>query len=104
MLRWARGNTKKDIWREANIEPTTTFLRKTELTVWPRVKEGSGGYHQEDVKHESAGKEKKGRPNKRWLDNIREDMKGYDMTKDMAQNGSVWHTKTNAGPLLLHDL
>ena len=28
--------------------------------VWPRVKEGRGGYHQEDVKHASARKEKKG--------------------------------------------
>ena len=33
MLRWARGNTKKDhiknedIWREANIESMTIFLR-----------------------------------------------------------------------------
>ena len=26
--------------------------------VWPRVKEGRGGYHQEDVKHASARKEK----------------------------------------------
>ena len=68
--------------------------------VWPRVKEGRGGYHQEDVKHASARKEKKGRPNKRWLDNIREDMKEYKMTEDMAQNRSVWHVKIKAGPLL----
>ena len=33
MLRWARGKAKKDhvknedIWREANVEPMTTFLR-----------------------------------------------------------------------------
>ena len=33
MLRWARGKTNKDhinnedIWREANVEPMTTFLR-----------------------------------------------------------------------------
>ena len=37
MLRWARGKTKKDhvknedIWREANVEPMTTFLRKKRL-------------------------------------------------------------------------
>ena len=34
---WARGKTKKDhimnedIWREANLEPMTTFLRKRHL-------------------------------------------------------------------------
>ena len=38
---------------------------------WPR-----GEYHQEDVKHASEGKEKK-----RWLDNIRDDMNEYKMTK-----------------------
>ena len=27
--------------------------------VWQRVKEGRGGYRQEDVKHASPGKEKK---------------------------------------------
>ena len=26
-------------------------------------------------------------------------MKVYKMAKDMAQNRSVWHIKTNAGPL-----
>ena len=40
------------------------------------------------------GKRRKGRPKKRWLDNISDDMKEYKMTKDMAQNRRVWHTKT----------
>ena len=37
MLRWTRGKTKKehikneDIWREANVEPMTTFLGKKRL-------------------------------------------------------------------------
>ena len=55
--------------------------------------------HQQDVKHASAGKDKKG-PNNRWLGNIRDDMKEYKMTKDMAQNRSAWHMKTKAGSLL----
>ena len=42
----------------------------------------------------------KGRPKKRWLDNISEDMKEYKMTEDMAQNRSVWHVKIKAGSLL----
>ena len=48
MLRWARCNTKKDhinnedIWREANVEPMTTFLRKKRLRWYGHVlrKEG----------------------------------------------------------------
>ena len=43
---------------------------------------------------------RRGRPNKRLLDNIREDMKEYKMTEDIAaQNRSVWHVKIKAGPL-----
>ena len=34
-----------------------------------------------------------------WLNIIRDDMKVYDMTKDMVQNRSVRHMKTKAGPL-----
>ena len=46
------------------------------------------------------GKLRRRRPNKRWLDNNRDDMKEYEMTKDMAQARSVWHMKTRAGPFL----
>ena len=35
--------------------------------VWPRVKEGRGGYHQEDVKHASARKEKKGEAHEKMV-------------------------------------
>ena len=49
---------------------------------------------------QAQGKRRRGRPKKRWLDNIRDDMKGYKITKDMGQNRSVWNMKTNAGPLL----
>ena len=54
------------------------------------------GQLQEDAKHTSA-EEEKGRPNKRWLDNIRDVMKEYKMIEAMA---CVWHMKTKAGPLL----
>ena len=43
MLRWARGKTKKDriknedIWREANVEPMTMFLRKKRLRWYGHV-------------------------------------------------------------------
>ena len=36
---------------------------------------------------------------RRWLDNIRDDMKDYEMTEDM-KNRSAWHMKITAGPLL----
>ena len=46
--------------------------------VWPCVEEGKGGYRQEDAGEEN---EKKGRPGEMWMDNTREDMKEYKMTK-----------------------
>ena len=45
------------------------------------------------------GKKKKGRPKKRWLDNIRDDMKEYTMTKYVVHNKNVLDTTTKAGPL-----
>ena len=69
MLRLATGNTKndhirnEDIWREANIESMTTFLRKRRLRWYGHLlrKEGEGGYHQEDPSTVFVGgKEKKG--------------------------------------------
>ena len=83
---------------KANIEPVTTFLRKRQLRWYGHVGM-KGAYNHQGVKHASAGKEK-GRPKKRWLDNIRDDMKEYKMTEDMAQDRSVWHMKTKAGSLL----
>ena len=86
MLRWARGKTKKghikneDVWREANIEPELHWTNAN-LRQIPKY----------DSNCVCAGKEKKGRPNKLWLDNTREHMKEYNMADEMAENRSVWH-------------
>ena len=40
-----------------------------------------------------------GRPKKRWLDNIRDEMKEYTMSEYTAHN-RVWNTMTKDGPLL----
>ena len=33
-----------------------------------------------------------------WRDNIKEDMKKYQLTEDMAQDRKYWMTKIMAGP------
>ena len=69
--------------------------------LWSRV-EGGNITKKMITNYGGAGKEK-GRPNKRWLDNIGEDMKEYDMTEVMAENLSMWHMMNiNADPLLVH--
>ena len=47
---------------------------------------------------EVSGRRSRGRPKKRWRDNIKEDMKKYQLTEDMAQYREYWMTKIMAGP------
>ena len=68
--------------------------------VWPRVKEGRKEGEDTTKKMITVpGKRRRGRPKKRWLDNINEDMKEYNMTEDVAENLCVWHLKS-----LLHEI
>ena len=47
------------------------------------------------------GKRRRWQPKERYLDNIREDMKKYNiMTEEMADNGSLWNMKMKAGTLI----
>ena len=41
----------------------------------------------------------RGRPRKRWRDNIHGYMKKYQLTEDMAQDPIYWMTKILAGPV-----
>ena len=77
-----------------NFPQTTTTAKLS-----PCVKGMKGGYHQDDPKYAGAGKEKKELgPIKVWLYNIRENMKEYNMSEEMIENGSVWHMKTTGRP------
>ena len=68
--------------------------------LWSRV-EGGNIARKMITNCGGEGKER-GRPNKRWLDDIREDTKEYDMTEVMAENLSMWHMMNiNADPLLV---
>ena len=50
------------------------------------------------IRLEVSGRRSKGRPKKRWRDTIKEDMKKYRLTEDMAQNRKNWMTEILAGP------
>ena len=104
-LSWREGKTKKDhiknddIWREANIEPI--ILRKKLLRWYGHMLRQEGDDTTKNMLNmQVQAKRRRGRPNKRCLHNIREDMKEYEMTEGLAQNGSVLRMKTKAGPLL----
>ena len=53
--------------------------------VWPRVKEGRGGYHQEDVKHASARKEKKGEAQEKMVGQYQG---GHERVQDDERHGT----------------
>ena len=53
--------------------------------VWPRVKEGRGGYHQEDVKHASARKEKKGEAQEKMVGQYHG---GHERVQDDGRHGT----------------
>ena len=54
--------------------------------VWPRVKEGRGGYHQEDVKHASARKEKKGEAQEKMVGQYQG---GHERVQDDGRHGTI---------------
>ena len=41
---------------------------------------------------------RRGRPIRRWLDNIGEDMKKYEMTADLAENSQYMEMMEKTGP------
>ena len=53
--------------------------------VWPRVKEGSGGYHQEDVTHASSRKEKKGEAQEKMVGQYQG---GHERVQDDGRHGT----------------
>ena len=98
------GLIKNDhIWREANIEPMTTVLRQKRLRWNGHVlrKEGDDTTKKR-ITVRVQGRRRTGRPKKRWLGNIREEMKECNMTEEMADNRSVRHMNVKTGPLLLY--
>ena len=45
-----------------------------------------------------TGKRRRGRPRRRWIDNIQEDMKKYELTADMTENRQYWKRMVKTGP------
>ena len=95
MLRWARGTTRldhirnEDIRKEADLKPVENFLENKRLK-WFGHRNHIGA---KSLRQEVSGRRNRGRPKKRWRDNIQGDMKKYQLTEDMAQDRKYWMTK-----------
>ena len=68
-----------------NVPPT-----ETTAMVWPHVRK-EGEDNTKNMLYIICRGKGKGSKKKRWIDNIREDMKEYRKTEDMTENRSVAH-------------
>ena len=105
MSRWARGRTRldhiinEDIRKEAHVKPVETFLENKRLTWFGQcLRRERNHICAKSLRLEVSGGRSRGRPKKRWTDNIQGDMKTYQLTEDMAQYLKYWMTKILAGP------
>ena len=105
MLRWARGKTRldhirnEDIRKEAHVKPVETFLENKRLKWFGHcLRREPNHICAKSLILEVSGRRSRGRPRKRWRDNIQGDMKKYRLTEDMAHDRKYWMTQILAGP------
>ena len=92
MLRWAIGKTRldhirnEDIRKEAHVRPVETLLENKRLKWFGHcLRREPNHICAKSLRLEVSGRRNRGRPRKRWRDNIQGDMKKYQLTEDMAQ-------------------
>ena len=65
--------------------------------VWTCENERSRVCREKDTGDGGAGKKEKGRPRKRWLDVVWEDMESVGVVEEDVVNRGVWRKKTRCG-------
>ena len=105
MLRWARGKTRldhvrnEDIRKEARKKSVETFLENKRLKWCGHcLRREPDHICAKSLRLEVSGRRSRGRPKRRWRDNIKEVMKKYQLTEDMAQDRKYLMTEILAGP------
>ena len=105
MLRWAGEKTRldhvrnEDIRKEAHAKHVETFLENKTLKWFGHcLKRERNHICAKLLRLEVSGRRSRVRPKKRWRDNMKEDMKKYRLTEDMAQDRKYWMTKIMVGP------
>ena len=93
MLRWARGKTRLDhirnvdIRKWAEVKPVETFLENNRLKWFGHcLMRERNHICAKSLRLEASGRRSKGRRQNRWNDNIKGDMKKYQLTEDLAQD------------------
>ena len=97
MVRWALGVTLKNkvrneyIWGMAKIRRIREKLRGERLRWFGHVKRREESYiGRRMMKIEIPGKRTRGKPRRRWNDNIKEDMKKAGVSEEEVENRVRW--------------
>ena len=81
------------------MTPVETFLENKRLKWFAHcLRREPNHICAKSLRLDLSGKRSRGQPKKRWRDNIKEDMKKYRLTEDMAQNRKYRMTEILAGP------
>ena len=88
----------EDIRKEAHVKPVETFLENKRLKWCGHcLRRERNHICAKSLRLEVSGRRSRGRPKKRWRDNIQRDLKKYRLTEGMAQDGKYWMIKILAG-------
>ena len=86
----------EDIRKESHVKP---FLENKRLKWFGHcLRREPTHICAKSLRLQVSGRRSRGRPKKRWRDNIQGDMKKYQLTEDMAQDRTYWMTEILAGP------
>ncbi|XP_063585426.1 uncharacterized protein LOC134762814 [Penaeus indicus] len=103
MLRRIKGVTLRererstDIRRELGVSDINEKVKEIRMRWYGHVKRREEG-HPAKVAMESIvpGRRPRGRPKKRWRDNVKEDMSHFDVRPEEALERKIWRRKTRA--------
>ena len=104
MVRWVLGVTREDKIRNEYIQGMAKIaklgekIRGARLWWYGHVKRREAEYvGRRTLEMEVLGRRKRGRPSKRWLDVVWEDMESVGVVKEDVVNRGVWRKKTCCG-------
>ena len=97
MLRWMSGVTRLDRIRNNGIRGTTKLGEISKKVQESRLKWYGHVLRREDeyvgkrvMAMEVPGKRRRGRPKRRWLDSIRNDLSERELSREDAQDRAKW--------------
>ena len=100
MLRWSCGITRVDRVRNDHVRGTMKVgrisdkIKETRLRWYGNVMRRDNEYvGKRMLRLEILGKRKRGRPKRRWMDNIKKDMEEKNLREIMAQNRTTWRER-----------